>query len=294
MIIIEKYEVVKFVDGEFELEVNVSPNEETIWLTQQQIEMLFYTTKQNVSLHIRNILNDGELNDSTVKEILTVRSEGTRKVSRKIKLYNLDMIISIGYRINSKKGIVFRKWANQVLKEYLLKGYVINENRVTVSNENYIELKNEVTSINNRLLKIEDKVLDKEYKVNKIFFNGEFYDSYTLIQQIFESASSQIIIIDNYIDRSILDRLVVKKDNVKVLIYTNNRTCKLLNEDISKFNSQYGGLTIKFTKNVHDRYIIIDYDRLYHIGHSLKDLGKQIFSISELESGLIKLLLNNI
>ena len=149
MIIIEKYEVVKFVDGEFELEVNVSPNEETIWLTQQQIEMLFYTTKQNVSLHIRNILNDGELNDSTVKEILTVRSEGTRKVSRKIKLYNLDMIISIGYRINSKKGIVFRKWANQVLKEYLLKGYVINENRVTVSNENYIELKNEVTSINN-------------------------------------------------------------------------------------------------------------------------------------------------
>ena len=91
--------------------------------------------------------------------------------------YNLDVIIAIGYRVNSKRGTIFRKWANQVLKEYLLKGYIINENRVTVSNENYIELKNEVTSINNRLLKIEDKVLDKEYKVNKIFFNGELNDS---------------------------------------------------------------------------------------------------------------------
>jgi len=292
MIVIEKYEVVKFIDGQFELEVNVSPKEETIWLTQQQIAMLFGKSKSTINEHIKNILNS-ELNISEV-----VRKFGKSELSsiktKPIFYYNLDLILAVGYRVNSKKGIVFRKWVNQVLKEYLLKGYVINENRVTVSNENYIELKNEVTSINNRLLKIEDKVLDKEYRVNKIFFNGEFYDSYTLIQQIFESASSQIIIIDNYIDRSILDRLVVKKDKLKVLIYTNNRTCKLLNEDISKFNSQYGGLTIKYTKNVHDRYIIIDYDKLYHIGHSLKDLGKKIFSISELETSLIKLLLNNI
>ena len=292
MIVIEKYEVVKFIDGEFELEVNVSPKEETIWLTQQQIAMLFGKSRSTINEHINNIINS-ELSASEV-----VRKFGKSELSsvktKPIFYYNLDLILAVGYRVNSKKGIEFRKWANQVLKEYLLKGYVINENRVTVSNENYIELKNEVTSINNRLLKIEDKVLDKEYKVNKIFFNGEFYDSYTLIQQIFESASSQIIIIDNYIDRSILDRLVVKKDNVKVLIYTNNRTCKLLNEDISKFNSQYGGLTIKFTKNVHDRYIIIDYDRLYHIGHSLKDLGKKIFSISELESGLINVLIDKI
>ena len=292
MIVIEKYEVVKFIDGQFELEVNVSPEDETIWLTQQQIAMLFGKSKSTINEHIKNILNS-ELNISEV-----VRKFGKSELSsiktKPVFYYNLDLVLAVGYRVNSKKGIIFRKWVNKVLKEYLLKGYVINENRVTVSNENYIELKNEVTSINNRLLKIEDKVLDKEYKVNKIFFNGEFYDSYTLIQEIFESANCEIIIIDNYIDRSILDRLVVKKDNVKVIIYTNNMTCKLLNEDISKFNSQYGGLTIKYTKNVHDRYIIIDYDKLYHIGHSLKDLGKKIFSISELETSLIKLLLNNI
>ena len=292
MIFIEKYELVKFIDGEFELEVNVRPNEETIWMTLDEIAVLFDRDKSVISRHIKKIFELHELmKESVVAKNATTAKDGKTYL---VTYYNLDMIISIGYRVNSQRGVVFRIWANQVLKEYLLKGYVINENRVTVSNENYIELKNEVTSINNRLLKIEDKVLDREYRVNKIFFNGEFYDSYTLIQEIFESANCEIIIIDNYIDRSILDRLVLKKDNVKVLIYTNKMTCKLLNEDISKFNSQYGGLTIKYTKNVHDRYIIIDSIKLYHIGHSLKDLGKKIFSISELESGFIMVLIEKI
>ena len=292
MIFIEKYELVKFIDGEFELEVNVSPNEETIWMTLDEIAILFERDRSVIGKHIRKIYLENELNENRTRAKNARHLEDGRVY--KVDIYNLDVIIAVGYRVNSKRGTLFRIWANQILKGYLLKGYVINENRVIVSNENYIELKNEVTSINNRLLKIEDKVLEKEYSLNKIFFNGEFYDSYTLIQQILESASSEIIIIDNYIDRSILDRLIIKGKNVNVIIYTNLSSCKLIDEDISKFNSQYGGLTIKFTKNVHDRYIIIDYDRLYHIGHSLKDLGKQIFSISELESGLIKLLLNNI
>ena len=254
MIVIEKYELVKFIDGEFELEVNVSPEEETIWMTLDEIAILFERDRSVIGKHIRKIYLQNELDEKRTRAKNARHLEDGRVY--KVDIYNLDVIIAVGYRVNSKRGTLFRIWANKVLKEYLLKGYVINENRVTVSNENYIELKNEVTSINNRLFKIEDKVLDKEYPVNKIFFNGEFYDSYTLIQEIFESANCEIIIIDNYIDRSILDRLVVKKDNVKVLIYTNNMTCKLLNEDISKFNSQYGSLTIKYTKNVHDRYII--------------------------------------
>ena len=147
-------------------------------------------------------------------------------------MYNLDMILAVGYRVNSKRGIMFRQWANKVLKEYLLKGYVINENRVIVSNDNYIELKNQVTSINNRLIKIEDKVLDKELSLNKIFYNGEFYDSYTLIQSIFESANNEIIIIDNYIDRTVIDRLVVKKENVRIIIYTNQKTNKIRESDL--------------------------------------------------------------
>ena len=287
----EKYEVIKFKDNEFEMDVNVSPNEETVWLTQEQIVLLFLTTKQNVSFHINNIIDSNELDvNSTVKEILTVRIEGKRKITRKIKYYNLDMIISIGYRVNSKRGILFRKWANQVLKQYLLNGYVINENRVVVSNENYIELRNEVASINNRLIKIENKVFDN-YDKNSILFNGQFYDAYTLIQSIFEKANKEIIIIDNYVDRSILDRLVNKNKDVKVIIYTHKDKSKLLNKDIEMFNKQYGNLIIKYTNKVHDRYIIIDNKKLYHLGASIKDLGKKIFSISESPNELIDELL---
>ena len=290
----QNYDIVKFIDGEFELEVSVSPEEDTIWLTQEQIVFLFNSTKQNISMHINNILGSNELSISTVMEILTVRYEGKRKVKRKINHYNLDMIISIGYRVKSKRGILFRQWANKVLKEYLLKGYVINENRVIVSNDNYIELKNQVTSINNRLIKIEDKVLDKEFSLNKIFYNGEFYDSYTLIQSIFESANNEIIIIDNYIDRTILDRLVVKKENVKVIIYTNQQTNKIRESDLIMFNKQYGLLELINTNKVHDRYIIIDKDKLYHLGHSIKDIGKKISTLCVLDSSLINYLLLSI
>lgn len=186
-----KYDIVKFVDEEVELEVNVDPNNETIWLTQKQMATLFSVSIDNISLHIKNILNENELDETVIEDSSITASDGKKY---KTKIYNLDMIISVGYRVKSKRGILFRKWANKVLKEYLLKGYVINENRVIVSNDNYIELRNEVASINNRLIKIEDKVLDKEYGLDKIFYDGSFYDAYTLIQQIFESASSEIII----------------------------------------------------------------------------------------------------
>ena len=229
-----KFEVVKFVNNELELEVNVSPKEETIWLTQEQIAKLFNTTKQNISLHINNIFKEAELEKkSVVKNFLTTAADGKEY---KVNFYNLDVVISVGYRVKSNMGVKFRKWANQVLKEYLLKGYVINENRVTVTNENFNNLllvvndiKSNQIDINNRLIKVEDKVLDKEYSLNKIFYNGEFYDAYTLIQSIFEKANNEIIIIDNYLDRTILDRLIVKKSNVNVVIYTDSNSSKLLN-----------------------------------------------------------------
>ena len=189
---------------------------------------------------------------------------------------------------------MFRIWANQVLKQYLLKGYVINESRVTVSNENHIKLKNEVVNINNRLTKVEEKLVDNEYGLDKIFFNGQFYDSYPLVQSIFEEAKIEIIIIDNYIDRSILDRLVVKKINVNVLIYTDIKASRIVGQDINKFNKQYGNLTVSYTNKAHDRYIIIDRNKLYHLGASIKDLGRKIFSIIESDSSLINELLNNI
>ena len=289
-----KYELVKFIDNELELEVSVSPKEETVWMSNSQLSVLFGVKENVINYHIKDIFKKQELvEESTTRKFRVVRIEGSRKVTRQIIYYNLDMIISIGYRVNSKRGIMFRKWANKVLKEYLLKGYVINENRVTVSNENYIELRNEVISINNRLLKVEDKVLDKEYEINKIFYNGEFYDAYTLIQSIFEKATKEIIIIDNYTDRTILDRLVVKKKEVKVKIYTSINS-KLIGRDINTFNNQYGLLEVIYTTKVHDRYIIIDQNKLYHLGHSIKDLGNKIFSISELDSALIRVLISNL
>ena len=288
-----KYELVKFIDNELELEVSVSPKEETIWMSQEQIVKLFNTSKQNISLHISNILKSGELEYSTVKENLTVQYEGERKIKRKIKLYNLEMIISVGYRVNSKRGIEFRRWANKVLKEYLLTGYVINEERSLVTNENYVRLINKVESLDERVSNIEKEYKPKEFKNSQIFYNGEFYDAYTLIQSIFEKATNEIIIIDNYTDRTILDRLVVKKKEVKVKIYTSINS-KLIGRDINTFNNQYGLLEVIYTTKVHDRYIIIDQNKLYHLGHSIKDLGNKIFSISELDCKFIRVLISNL
>ena len=147
-----------------------------------------------------------------------------------------------------------------------------------------------MASINNRLIKIEDKLFDN-YDKNSILFNGQFYDAYTLIQSIFEKANKEIIIIDNYVDRTILDRLVNKNKDVKVTIYTHKDKSKLLNKDIEMFNKQYGNLHVKYTDKAHDRYIIIDNKKLYHLGASIKDLGKKIFSINELDNSNVDYLL---
>ena len=150
----KNYEIVKFKDEGLELDVNVSAKDDTVWLTQEQMAVLFDVNVPAINKHIKNIIQDEELDEKeTISKMEIVRLEGTKSVRRIINIYNLDMIISVGYIIKSKRGVLFRKWATNVLKEYLLRGYVINENRVVVSNENYIELRNEVVSINDRLLK---------------------------------------------------------------------------------------------------------------------------------------------
>ena len=288
------YETVKFNNDSVEIDVTVSPLEDTVWLSQEQMALLFNVNVSAVNKHIKNIISENELDEgSTVSKMEIVRYEGNRRVKRNINIYNLDMIISVGYRVNSTEGIKFRKWANKVLKEYLLKGYIINEERSLVTNENYVRLINKVESLDERVSNIEKEYKPKGFKNSQLFFDGEFYDAYTLIQSLFESANKEIIIIDNYTDRTILDRLVVKKSNVQVTIYTSINS-RLLAKDINAFNNQYGGLDVRYTTNVHDRYIIIDQNKLYHLGHSIKDLGKKIFSISELDNNLILTLLRNI
>jgi len=289
-----KYEIVKFNNDSVEVDVTVSPLEETVWLTQEQMALLFNVNVPAINKHIRNIISENELEESsTISKMEIVRYEGNRRVKRNINIYNLDMIISVGYRVNSVEGIKFRRWANKILKEYLLTGYVINEERSLVTNENYVRLINKVESLDERVSNIENNYKPQELKNSQLFFDGQLYDAYTLIQSIFESAINEIIIIDNYVDRTILDRLVVKNRNVQVIIYTSINT-RLLGRDINTFNSQYGGLDVRYTTNVHDRYIIIDQNKIYHLGHSIKDLGKKIFSISESDSNLISKLLSNI
>ena len=301
----KRYEIVKFIDKTLEIDVNIDPDEETVWLTQNEIAELFGKDRKTISRHINNIFEEFELMENSVCS----KKEHTGLDGKEymVNIYNLDMIIAIGYRVKSKRAILFRKWASKVLKEYLLKGFVINEKRVMVTEDNYnnlvtqvndlktsnINVNNKLEIVDNRLANIEKKIEEYNIPVSQIFFNGQFYDAYTLIQKIFESASSEIIIIDNYIDRSILDRLVVKKPNVLVNIYT-NINAKLLGSDIKTFNNQYGGLSVIYTTKVHDRYIIIDNKDLYLVGGSIKDLGKKITTVVNLDSKFINTIINTL
>ena len=283
-----KYALVKFIDNDFELDITISPEEDNIWLSKNQIAELFDRDRSVISKHIKKILDDYECDEkSNVQKMHIPNSD------KLVEFYSLDIIIAVGFKTNSKRAIIFRRWANKVLKEYLLQGYVINEKRSLVTNENYVRLINKVESLDERVSNIENNYKPKEFENSQLFFDGQLYDAYTLIQSLFESANNEIIIIDNYVDRTILDRLVVKKSNVQIIIYTSINT-RLLGRDISTFNSQYGGLDVRYTTNVHDRYIIIDQNKIYHLGHSIKDLGKKIFSISESDSNLISKLLSNI
>ena len=286
-----KYEIVKFVDEEVKLDVNISPLEKTIWISIEQMSVLFERDRSVISKHIKNIFLEGELLEDSVCAFFAHTANDGKVYN--VKYYNLDVVISVGYRVKSKRGVLFRQWASNIIQDYLIKGYAINEERSLVTNENYVRLINKVESLDERVSNIENNYKPLEFKASQLFFDGQLYDAYTLIQSLFESANNEIIIIDNYVDRTILDRLVVKNRNVQVIIYTSINT-RLLGRDINTFNSQYGGLDVRYTTNVHDRYIIIDQNKIYHLGHSIKDLGKKIFSISESDSNLISKLLSNI
>ena len=194
----KKYELIKFEDGEFSLDVNVSPDEETVWLTQEQMALLFNVDRTRIVRHINNIYSDSELDMlSTCAENAQVQFEGVRQVKRKIKIYNLDMIIAVGYRVNSKRGTQFRKWANSVLKQYLLKGYVINEERCLSCTSNIISLQNKVELIESKIKNMED---DLYLENSKAFFEGEIVEPYTFIRHIFFLSKNELIITDFYAD----------------------------------------------------------------------------------------------
>ena len=253
----------------FQIEVRVE--DETVWLTQAQMVNLFDATKQNISLHINNIFKEGELQpDSVVKEYLTTASDGKKY---KTKFYNLDVIISVGYRVKSLRGTQFRIWANKILKEYLLKGHVVNHRLSRIEEE--------VQHIQGRINEIEFKVQTNLPPNEGIFFDGQIFDAWQFVSQLIKDAAETIVLIDNYVDETVLLLLAKRNPEVKATIFT-GKISKQLETDLKKHNQQYPLIELKHFSKSHDRFLIIDQKDVYHIGASLKDLGKKWFAFSKI------------
>ncbi len=268
-------------DSEVRLEVRLE--NETVWLTQAQIVELFQSSKANISEHIKNIYGQEELDESsTVRDFRTVRQEGRRYVERVLTYYNLDAIISIGFRVNSKRGIQFRQWANKVLKDHLLKGYSVNqrlsnlENRV---NSKFLEHEDHLNRIDS---KIDFFVRTSLPSVEGVFYDGQIFDAYKFATDLIRSAKQSILLIDNYVDESVLLMLSKRNAGVKADIYTQS-VSRQLQLDLQKHNDQYPPIGIHVYRKCHDRFLIIDDRDDWHIGASLKDLGKKMFAFSKLD-----------
>ena len=258
---------------DFQIEVRVE--NETIWLSQKQMSELFNCSTDNIALHLKNIYKEQELDEiATSEEYSVIQIEGKRKVKRKSLLYNLDAIISVGYRVNSIRGTQFRIWANKVLKEYLLKGYAINQRIET--------LENKVYSLEKKSSEFDFHIKTSLPPHEGIFFDGQIFDAYDKVSSFIKEAKSSIILIDNYIDDTVLTLLTKRKTGVKTTIFT-KAISKQLALDINKHNSQYEPIEIKVFNKSHDRFLIVDEKIIYHIGASLKDLGKKWFAFSKIE-----------
>jgi len=254
------------------LEVRIS--NESVWLTQTQIAFLFGVDKSGISRHLKNIFESEELDEAlVVAKFATTTQHGAiegKTQTTETKFYNLDAILSVGYRVNSFNATMFRKWATNVLKDYLLKGYSVNQR---------------IERLENRMSKTEEKI---DFFVRTalppaegIFFNGQIFDAYTFVCDLIRSVKKQIILFDNYIDDSVLKMLDKHGDGVDVRILTKSIS-QQLQLDIEKHNSQYSPIKLEVFANSHDRFLCID-DTVYHIGASLKDLGKKWFAFNKME-----------
>ena len=275
-------------DESVRMEVRIE--DETVWLTQAQIAELFETKRQAITKHLKNIFQSGELNENSVCSILELTASDGK--SYKTKTYNLDAIISVGYRVNSKNATLFRRWASQVLKDYLLKGHVINQR---ISNlEQRVDAK--FLSYDMQLTRLNEKVdffvRTSLPPVEGIFFDGQIFDAYAFATNLIKSAKNSLILIDNYIDESTLLMLSKRTTGVDATIYT-QRITPQLQLDLTRHNNQYPPINIRTNRQAHDRFLIIDQSDVYHIGASLEDLGKKLFAFSKMDipaSSLTKLL----
>jgi prophage antirepressor-like protein len=268
-----------YKDGELELKTSI--DSETIWLTQKQIAELFDKDVRTINEHIKFIYKEEELvENSTIRNFRIVQKEGNREVARDVLHYNLDVIISIGYRANSKKATKFRQWATSVLKEYIFNGYAINSHKIT---------EQRLLNLENDMQVVKSKFKDYEPQQNHIFYNGQIFDAYLFVSDIIKSAKSSIKLIDNYIDESTLVLFTKRDAKVDMKIYTKTIS-KQLQLDLEKHNAQYPKIDIEIFDLSHDRFLIIDEKEIYHFGASLKDLGKKWFAVSKMDVNSFEIL----
>ena len=266
----EQNEIVLYQPNELtKLEVRVA--DETVWLTQAQMAELFDVNRQAITKHLKNIYDSQELEQEATCSILElVQLEGNRRVKREVGFYNLDVIISVGFRVNTGRGIQFRQWANKVLKDYMLRGYAVNQ----------------------RLQALEERVAEHDKKIDffvrtslppveGVFYNGQIFEAYVFVADLIKSAKKRVVLIDNYVDESVLTLLDKRNQGVAATIYTQTID-KQLRLDIDKHNAQYAKVDVQVSKAFHDRFLIID-NVVYHIGASIKDLGKKLFAFSKME-----------
>jgi hypothetical protein len=262
----KKYELIKFQDGDCSLDVNVSPSDETVWLSANEIALLFNRDPKTIRKHINNVFEENEvdINSNTQK----MRIAG---VDQRVVFYSLNVIISVGYRVKSKRGVLFRQWANSVLKQYLINGYAINTERIMAYQSNILQLETNVINIENRLKNLEMTIYSDN---TQIIFEGEILEPYTFLRKLFFLARNEITIIDQYADKFLLTMLSDLK--VKITIVTS--TSSYLNKEIIPNN-----ISIIHNDIIHDRFIVID-DLVYAIGSSFNDIGKKRFFMMKLEN----------
>ena len=283
-----KGEIVMYQPDEtIRLEVRVE--DETVWLTQAQLVSLFQSSKANISEHIKNIYDQGELvKSATVRKFRTVQQEGQRMVTRTKTYYNLDTIISVGFRVNTKKGIEFRQWANGVLRAYILRGYVVNA-RIVALEQHVAEQDTQIKDLKN---KVDFFVRSSLPPVEGIFYDGQIFDAYVQIVNLIKQARQSIVLVDNYIDESTLTMLSKRNINVPATIYT-RQLSQHQQLDVQRHNQQYPPISIITTQRNHDRFLIID-DVVYIFGASLKDAGKKLFAYIKMQETSPAELLNHI
>jgi hypothetical protein len=262
-----KNEIILYQSDDLTSRIEVRIEQETVWLNRQQIATLFGRDIKTIGKHINNDFAESELDKiSTVANFATVQNEGGRMVERQIEYYNLDVIISVGYRVKSKRGTQFRIWANSVLKDYLLKGYALNQRM------NRIE--NTVENLADKVKEIDLQIQTNTIPTQGVFFDGQMFDAYELASRIIRAAEKNIILIDSFIDESTLTHLSKKGKGVRVLLLTKTIS-KQISLDVKKANEQYGNFEAKTFTLSHDRFLIIDNTDVYHLGASLKDLGRR-------------------